>query len=191
MLETSYYPGFRRRTVPSCTPADQRPTSNARLSFRGILVIILPDDDRDPLISVSPSVEITDLLPHGRRRSSRSSGTFSFPLPTPFFLLLLLLLLPLPLLSFSTYSSLSLPISYLHCDRFNDYGTSRCREHTLERGEEERYDASLRERVALSKGWTNQLLYPTPRKALEAEAPNVHEQRSVIAYFERGKGKKS
>lgn len=59
MLETSYYPGFRRRTVPSCTPADQRPTSNASLSFRGILVIILPDDDHDPLLSVSPSVEIT------------------------------------------------------------------------------------------------------------------------------------
>ena len=58
MLETSYYPGFRRRTVPSCTPADQRSTSNARLSFRGILVIILPDDDQDPLLSVSPSVKI-------------------------------------------------------------------------------------------------------------------------------------
>lgn len=139
-----------------------------------------------------PALRLPDLLPHNRRREFAILRHFLFfflflsllSLLDFFFFLLLFFLIPLS-------SIRSLPPSELcihGCERLNDYSISRCHGHTLKRSEKNRYDSSQQERVTLSKGWTNQLLYPTPRKALEAEAPNVHEQRSVIAYFERGKG---
>lgn len=70
-------------------------------------MIILPDDDQDPLLSVSPSVKIArSFATQPGDANSRSSGTFflfffsSFGPSRP---LLLLLLLPPLLLSYTSF----------------------------------------------------------------------------------------
>lgn len=141
-----------------------------------------------------PALRLPDLSPHSRRREFAILRHFLFFLLSLFLLSLLnfffffFLLFSFLLYFFSRFVLYLLPNRIHGCERLNDYSISRCHGHTMKRSEKNRYDSSQQERVTLSKGWTNQLLYPTPRKALEAEAPNVHEQRSVIAYFERGKG---
>ena len=160
-------------------------------------MIILPDDDQDPLLSVSPSVKIARSFATQPETRIRDSPALFISLSLSLYLSLSLLslldfffflLFFLLLYFFPRFVLYLLPNRIHGCERLNDYSISRCHGHTLKRSEKNRYDSSQQERVTLSKGWTNQLLYPTPRKALEAEAPNVHEQRSVIAYFERGKG---
>lgn len=144
-----------------------------------------------------PALRLPDLSPHSRRREFAilqhffffSSFLPSFSFYFSFLLLFLSFFSRYTRFSISLFSIVSIRLSI---DPLNDRGNFhnfygqilnlRCKKMV-------RFIAA-RERVALSKGWTNQLLYPTPRKTLEAEAPNVHERKSVIAYFEREKEKK-